>query len=160
MKRKHLNTYLNDHLAGAVTALDLLKHLESSHRGTAVGDFVRELHADVAADRAELETLMAELDIEQSAARKATAWMSERVTQLKLRMDDPTDGALRLLESLDVLAGGITGKLALWTALEAVADEAPRLSGRNYARLADRARDQRQRLEPVRLEAARDALAG
>lgn len=155
---EHLATYLNDHLAGAVTALDLLEHAENSHQGTPVGDFLTELRADITADRAELEAVMAELSIEQSTSRKVTAWLSERLAQAKLRLDDPAGGTLRLLETLDALAGGIGGKLALWTALAAAAERVPELQLRDFERLASRAREQRERLEPMRLEAARVAL--
>ena len=34
MSHKHLATYLNDHLAGAITAVDLLSHVESSYAGS------------------------------------------------------------------------------------------------------------------------------
>jgi hypothetical protein len=41
------------------------------------------------ADRQELEALMARLHIAKSRRRKATAWLAEKATQLKLQFDDP-----------------------------------------------------------------------
>jgi hypothetical protein len=35
--------YLNDHLAGSVTALELLEHLEKTHAGTTMERFAAEL---------------------------------------------------------------------------------------------------------------------
>ena len=158
MADEHLATYLNDHLAGAVAAVELLEHLEAAQRGTAAERALSELRADVAADRQALETLMERLHVKPSRPRRAVAWLSERVTEFKLRLDDPAGGALRLLESLEAVAVGIHGKLALWRALAAAAHDAPRLRGVDYERLAQRAEDQRGRVETLRLEAARDAL--
>jgi hypothetical protein len=158
MADEHLATYLNDHLAGAVAAIELLEHLEAAHRGTAAERTLSELRADVAADRQALETLMERLHVKPSRPRKAVAWLSERITELKLRLDDPAGGALRLLESLEAVAIGIHGKLALWRALAAAADGAPRLREADYERLAQRAEHQRSRLEVLRLDAAKTAL--
>src|SRR2546423_13318996 len=110
MAEEHLATYLNDHLAGSVVALDLLDHLEATHSEDALCDFFRELRADVASDREELERLMKELNIEQSRTRKASAWVAEKFTELKLRFDDPKAGPLLLFESLEALSLGIEGK--------------------------------------------------
>jgi len=158
MADEHIATYLKDHLAGSTVALELLEHLEAAHAGTDVGRFAAELRADVAADRRELEGLMESLQIKESRTRKASAWLSEKMTELKLRLDDPADGALRLLEALEAVSLGIEGKLGLWRALAATAEGAPSLQGFDYARLAQRAVDQRSRVETARLDAAKRAL--
>ena len=116
------------------------------------------LRADVAADRQELETLMARLQVAQSRTRKAAGWVGEKATELKLRLDDRAGGELHLLEALEALSLGIEGKKGLWQALGAAAADAPALQGLDYERLARRAEEQRQRVEGVRLEAARKAL--
>lgn len=159
MADEHIATYLNDHLAGSVVALELLEHLEAEHAGTPIESFVAELRADVEADRRELETLMDRLQVARSSTRKVTAWMAEKVTELKLRMDDPAGGALRLLEALEAVGIGIEGKKALWRALAAAAAESPGLRVLDYERLERRAEDQRLRVEEVRLIAAKKALA-
>lgn len=160
MANDHLATYLNDHLAGAVAALDLLARLEAAQAGTAAARALAELRADIAADRQKLEALMARLDIDESRSRKAMAWIAERAAHLKLRLDDSSDGALGRLEALDALALGIEGKRALWQALVAAAEDAPELQGVDYDRLIQRADEQRQRVEEMRLEVARTALVG
>ncbi|HVF92083.1 MAG TPA: hypothetical protein VNH22_18610 [Blastocatellia bacterium] len=158
MADEHIATYLNDHLAGSVVALELLELLEAAHAGTPLQGFATELLADVAADRQELEALMGKLNIVQSRARKATAWMTEKFTELKLRLDDPAGGALRLLEALEAVAIGIDGKKALWLALAAASEETPRLRIADYGRLTKRAEDQRHRVEVVRVQAAKAAF--
>lgn len=158
MSDDHIATYLNDHLAGSVVAVELLEHLEEAHADNAIGRFVAELRADIEADRRELEALMDRLKVDRSLARRATAWLSEKVAEIKLRVDDPTGGPLRLLEALEAVEVGIEGKRALWTALAAAAEDAPHLRLLDYERLKQRAVEQQQRTEEVRLIAARKAL--
>lgn len=158
MADEHLATYLNDHLAGSVVAVELMENLEEVYRGTTVADFVAELHADVKADRQELEALMSRLQISESRTRKASAWLTEKVTELKLRLDDSTRGDLRLLESLEALSLGIEGKKSLWLALSVAAQDSPQLRVADYERLKQRAEEQRNRVETRRLEVARAAL--
>jgi hypothetical protein len=158
MADKHVATYLNDHLAGSVVAVELLEHLEKAHAGTETGRFAAGLRADIEEDRRELVALMERLQVTVSSPRKAAAWLAEKVTELKLKMDDPAGGALRLLETIEAVAIGIEGKRALWLALAAASEGNPRLKGPDYGRLEARAVEQRQRAEKVRLAAAREAL--
>jgi hypothetical protein len=151
-------TYLNDHLAGSVVALELLSHLQRQQPDTPVGRFAAELLADIASDREQLVALMERLAISRSHPRKAIAWLAEKATELKLHLDDPTGGALRRLEVLEVVAPGIEGKRLLWRARAAAAEGSPRLRGPGYPSLEQRAREQRDRVETFRLEAARAAL--
>ncbi|HEX6862545.1 MAG TPA: hypothetical protein VF414_07015 [Thermoanaerobaculia bacterium] len=159
MAREHIATYLNDHLAGATGAVELLEHLEKEHAGTEVGRLAAGLRADVEADRQTLESLMERLEVGRSRTRKAAAWLGEKAAELKLRLDDPAGGSLRLFESLEVLSLGIEGKRSLWRALAAAAEEAPHLRVADYEGLIRRAEEQRSRVETARLEAARRALA-
>ncbi len=132
MTREHTATYLNDHLAGSVAAIELLEYLQKSHAGTSLESFLRGLHDGIEADRDELESLMSRLNVTQSKTRKSVAWLSEKISELKLRMDDPAGGALQLLEGLEVLAVGIEGKKALWRALATAAEESSELRIANY----------------------------
>ena len=84
MANDHLATYLNDHLAGSVVALELLEHLESSYAGTPLETFFKDLSAEITADREKLEGLMSQLEIPESRPRKASAWVTEKVTALKV----------------------------------------------------------------------------
>jgi hypothetical protein len=74
-------------------------------------------------------------------------------------LDDRTTGALRLLESVEAVALGIEGKLALWRGLSAAAETTPELRAVDYERLLQRASEQRRRIEAIRLEAAKSVLA-
>jgi hypothetical protein len=154
----HIATYLNDHLAGSVVAIELMENLEAVYEGKPIALFVAKLRADVEADRQELEQLMSRLEISQSRTRKASAWLTEKFTQLKLRLDDPMRGDLRLFESLEALSLGIEGKRSLWLALSAAAEDSAQLRIADYARLQQRAEEQRSRVETKRLELAKTAL--
>lgn len=160
MSDQNVSTYLNDHLAGSVGALELLGHLEAAHADTALGGFFAGLRADIEADQRELEALMGRLEVSPSGPRQAAAWLAEKAARLKLRLDDPAGGARRRLEALEALAVGIEGKRALWRALAAAAVSAPGLRGPDYQGLERRADEQRRRVEDARLEAARSVLGG
>jgi hypothetical protein len=154
---EHLATYLNDHWAGSVVAIEILEHFEAE--GTDLTPQLRVLKTDIEADRAELKKLMDRLGISESRVKKVGTWISEQLTEAKLEIDDESGGTLRRLERLEFLALGIDGKAALWSALNAASAIAPHLHGPDYEHLAQRARDQRRRVEVLRLEAACLALA-
>jgi hypothetical protein len=158
MSDKHIATYLNDHLAASVAALELLDQLEVMDGGTPWEAFVAGLRTDIAADRQELESLMDRLGVAKSRARQAAAWLSEKASELKLRLDDPAGGELRLFESLEALSLGIEGKRSLWLALAAAAEGEPALRLLDYEHMARRAEEQRGRAESARLDAAKTAL--
>jgi hypothetical protein len=158
MANEHLATYLNDHLAGSVVAVELMQSLESSHEGTPVATFVRKLRADIEADQKELQRLMSSLEISESRTRKASAWLTEKLTALKLRFDDSDNGNLRLFESFEALSLGIEGKQSLWRALSAAAEISPELRILDYGVLQQRAQEQRDRVESKRIEVARKIL--
>jgi hypothetical protein len=156
VSKAHLSTYLNDHLAGANFALEILEHLHTEN-----SDLMKSLAAlrtDIEQDREQLKTLMARLDIEESRVRKATGWLAEQFAEVKLYAEDE-DGAMRRLERLESLAIGIEGKIALWKALDAAAPMNSELGGLNYEELGSRGQDQRERVEVLRIAASRAALS-
>jgi hypothetical protein len=52
---QYLATYLIDHLAGSVAALDLLENLKAAYADTALANFFAQLQTDMEADRKELQ---------------------------------------------------------------------------------------------------------
>jgi hypothetical protein len=158
MSSKALRIYLNDHLAGSVAALELLDHLADLHQDTDRKQFFTSLRTEVEEDQKVLQQLLEKTGGKESAVRKAAAWLTEKLGEAKLRLDDPGDGQLRVLEAVETLGLGIQGKLALWRALAAVADRLPKLQRVDFARLEQRAIQQHQRVEGQRLQAARLAL--
>lgn len=158
MSDKSLAGYLNDHLAGAVSALELLDYLAAEPEILDVRRLAAELRTEVLTDRQELERLMERLEISKSPTRRAASWMAEKAGELKLRLTGAAGEALALLEALDTLSLGIEGKRMLWRALAAAAEDTPALQGVDYERLTRRAEEQRGRVEVFRKEIARQAL--
>jgi hypothetical protein len=152
-----LTTYLNDHLAGSVAALELLGHLLERDPGSGRDELAR-IRAEIEEDQQTLQRILRNLGGKESPIRKAAAWLTERLGQVKLRLDDTGSGELRVLEALEAVELGIQGKLMLWRALEAVSGSIPSLGGTDLQQLQQRAERQARRVEELRLRAVRVAL--
>ena len=151
-----LATYLEDHIAGASYAIDLLGAIRDQHAGEPLAEFAAGMLAEVEADAAVLKELAERVGAGSSGLKTASAWIAEKVSRLKLRRDSA--GGLGTFEALEFLAVGIQGKLALWRALEVASCGDPRLDHLNFDHLARRAESQHSQMEERRLEAARIAL--
>ncbi|MDQ6622158.1 MAG: hypothetical protein M3Y86_01560 [Verrucomicrobiota bacterium] len=149
-----LDTYLNDHLAGAVGAVDMLEAMIDAHEDKPLAPFLRALKADIESDQGELQQLMTRLGIGESTIKKAGAWVAEKFSRAKLRLGDSGEPNLALLQALESLSLGITGKRSLWRSLGAAASAAPRLAGFDFARLEQRALEQFERVEAKAQEIA------
>ncbi len=151
-------TYLNDHLAGSVGALELVEHLTRNHAGTPLEKFFAELYRDISSDQDVLRDLLHTLGIEESTVRQAGAWIAEKLSRVKLGLTENQVRGPGLLQALEGLIMGISGKEMLWRALAVAAEVYPPLQGLDYAKLEQRAVDQRDRVEEKRLDAARDSV--
>ena len=158
MSVEQLTTYLNDHVGGSVAALELLDHLSEAHAGTPSERLFKELRADIEQDQGQLKELLRRLGGEESSVTKAAGWLGEKLGRGKMWLDDEKNGDFRLVESLELLALGIQGKMSLWRTLAVVAERLPALAGVDFASLQRRAREQQDRVEMRRLEAARTAF--
>jgi hypothetical protein len=147
---RYLPIYLNDHLAGATLGVELARRTLRENDQGELGDFLRWLCRQVGEDRRALLTLMEERGVRPSLAKSGGAWLAEKAGRLKPNGHLTTYSPLSRLVELEGLAAGIEGKLALWLAL--------RETGSEVDALIERAREQRERLEPHRLAAARAAL--
>jgi hypothetical protein len=154
----NLSTYLSDHLAGSVVALELLDHLLTLPSGVDRKDLLS-VRTDIEEDQRVLRQLLQELGTKESRVRKAAAWVTEKLAQAKLRFDDAGGGELQVLEALETLALGIQGKLALWQALASVGGTVQQLQKLDFARLQQRAISQFERVDAARLRSAQAALA-
>jgi hypothetical protein len=159
MSKQDLTIYLNDHLAGSVGALELVDHLIETYRGKPLEQFFKDLRDEIDADQSTLEKLIETLGAKESAMRKAGAWVAEKLSRAKIRLSDSQEGQMGLLHALEGLVLGITGKRGLWDALAAAAETMPELRELDYARLENRAIEQRDRIEAKRLEVARQVFS-
>ena len=154
---ENLGTYLNDHVVGSVLALELLDHLielpEAPDR-----KLLTQLRIEIQEDQDVLRQLLRSVGAKESTARKAAAWLTEKLGRAKLRIDESGSGELRMLEGLETLALGIQGKLALWRSLATLGDAVPPLKTLDLARLQSRALEQFERVDRLRLDAVRRIL--
>ena len=157
MSKEYLSTYLNDHLTGAVMAIEILDQL--AIEAPDLSPILTETKKDIEADREQLMDLMKRLDISPSRVRRAGAWFAEQVAEAKFQMDDQSGGLLDRLERLEALVLGIEGKLRLWRALDAASCANHELKGLDYTQLAERAVQQRDRIEALRVQTATSALS-
>ena len=155
---RQLVSYLNDHVAGSVSAIELLDHLIKTHEDKPLAKFFQDLRADIAADQEVLKKVVQRFNANESALRKAGAWLVEKFARAKMGAAGQKRGQLGLLEAIEVLVLGVTGKQLLWRALNASIGASPLLRGVDLAKLEDRAIEQIERLETQRLEVARDVL--
>lgn len=155
MPHDDLRNYMNDHLAGSVVGVKVLERLIEGSESPADTRFFSDLHREIEEDRAVLTQLIERLGGQPSTIRRAGAWITEVLAQVKLRIDDPGGRRLTYLEALEGLALGILGKRALWTVLGAVRGQVPEVAGPDFDSLAVRAQDQHDRVEARRLAAGR-----
>jgi hypothetical protein len=158
MKNDDLATYLNDHLAGSVGAIDLIEHLIKTYEGNPIEQFCKGLCADVSADQDKLRDLMSALEVKESSVRKASAWIAEKLSRPKLEPSSDEASGVGFLQALEGLVLGIKGKEGLWRALQAVKKSHPPLERFDFERLEQRAIEQGQRVEAKRLEVVRQVL--
>jgi hypothetical protein len=158
MPARYLPIYLNDHLAGATLGVELARRARRENSGTELGDFLGGLYDELAEDRQTLIELMRTLGIAPSRPKLTGAWAAEKLGRLKLNGQVIRYSPLSRLLELEGLAGGIEGKRALWRTLQQIHDHDTRLAAVDLEPLEARAAGQRERLEPFRLAAAREAL--
>lgn len=150
--------YLNDHLAGATVGIELARRTLAENNDAQLGAFLRAFLTEIEEDRDTLVRLMHSLGVARSAVKIAGAWTAEKVGRLKPNGQMRGYSPLSRLIELEGLALGVEGKRSLWLAFAAVRNHDERLPDIDFAALAERARSQRERLEPHRLAAAVEAL--
>ncbi len=152
----HLSTYLNDHLAGSTTGLELAQRAAESNAGTELGTVLARIAAQIEEERAVLKSVIDAVDAQQNPAKAAAAWVGEKAGRLK--PNDQLTGYSSLSQMIEVegLSLGIEGKRLLWRTLSERGD--PRLAAFDFSALAEQAERQREELEPFRLAAAARAF--
>ena len=153
MHAENLTTYLNDHLAGSVGALELLQHLAETSSPVRRGEILA-LRGEIKSEQTLIKELLDALATHESVVKKAGAWMAEKVAHLKLRLTAAGNSALGTMEAYEVLSLGIEGKKGLWRSLQAVASNLPTPPALDLHALIAAAKSQRSRVEAWRMEAS------
>lgn len=157
--RKTLEIYLNDHLAGATSALELMDDIIEGEADTPLVTFLRGLRSEVEEDLRTLEQVAAALRVQRERVKQLLADLGESLSRAKLaRAGAPAE--LSLLLDLETLSVGIWGKTRLWRALAAADVVGDDLHAVDLDELEVRGRRQLEQVEEHRLRIATRALAG
>ena len=159
MPTEALATYLNDHLAGSLGAVQLIDALAEHAQGRPLEAKLRALRVEIEEDQGTLRQILARIDIDEHRIKQAAAWVSEKVGQAELTLASHAHPSLALVEGLEALSLGIHGKVGLWIVLAELAPRDARLSGFDYEALGTRATIQHAAFERERVEAARTTFA-
>jgi len=155
---KDLASYLNDHLAGSISALELIAHWAEVQKGKPLGNFFLEIETEIKGDQNMLRDVMRTLEIEESKVRKVSAWAVEKVGRARMIIAGDEQGSLGLVLTLEGLIMGVTGKKLMWRALSAA--KLPELNGYNFEELQRQAEQQVDRIEAERISAVRQTFPG
>lgn len=161
MSTDTLEIYLNDHLAGATAAIQLIERMQSDHADHADDQLAKQLaqlHNEIEDDRDTLRSIVDSVEARHHRIKHAAAAVLEQLGQLKLSRAATGSVELTRLLELETLYLGVHGKRALWRALRAVAVRQPTLSTYDFDDLIDRANRQLEVLDGLRIEAATAAL--
>lgn len=152
-----LAIYLNDHIAGASVAIDLLKTMKERHDDESLRQFAVSILVEVEEDEETLRNFAKKIGSGSNVFKEAAAWLTEKASRLKLGAS--SSGDFGTFEALEFLSLGIQGKLSLWTALQLVSKSDARLTVLDFEKLIARAKTQYDRVEERRLSVAADALS-
>jgi hypothetical protein len=156
MSHDNISTYLNDHLAGSVAAIELIDDLVNASDDASLKQFLADLKREVESDQKVLEQLIERAGESEGVVRKAAAWVSEKAARAKFKIAGEDFGGLGLVQALEMLALGIRGKELLWRSL--ATSNWPPLRDLDLAKLEQRAVEQQTRVEEKRLEAVKAAF--
>nr|WP_051704972.1 MULTISPECIES: hypothetical protein [unclassified Streptomyces] len=145
-----LGIYLNDHLAGATAGTARARSLLRACRGTALGDGLAPVAAEIAEDRASLLDLMRRLDVPVRRYKVYAGRAAEQMGRLKSNGSLVRRSPLSTLWELEALVLAVEGKAAGWRTLHELAATVERLDARRLDDLVERARRQRATLEELR----------
>ncbi|CAM5474115.1 hypothetical protein GCM10010329_30680 [Streptomyces spiroverticillatus] len=153
-----LGIYLNDHLAGATSGLELFRRAAGSQARKQAQTPLSELAQQVREDRDSLLRIMADLSVPAERSKVALGWLAEKAGRLKPNGHLFARSPLSDVLELEAMLLGVRGKASCWRTLHARADTDPRLRAEQLDTLLERAQQQSARLEELRLAAAAHAL--
>jgi hypothetical protein len=156
---KYLAIYINDHLGGSTTGLELAKRAAKNNRGDPeFGPALERIASEIEDDRDGLKRIMAQLGVGEDRIKETIGWAMEKAARLKPNGELLKFSPLSRLVEIEGLLSGVSGKHSLWKVLLDVQDAYPELDGAQLAELEQRAEDQRARLYELRGAAARIAF--
>ncbi len=154
----YLETYLQDHRAGAEFGSDLARRLAGENPGTPHEDFLLGLAQEIEQDVGVLAEIMDRLGISKPILKTAGAEIGEKLSRLK--PNDQLTGYSPLSRVLEIegLRTGVQGKLSMWQALREVASDYEQLDESELDELVGSAETQLEGLREQHRIAVREAF--
>jgi hypothetical protein len=156
---EYLETYLQDHRAGAEAGSDLARRLADQNQGTQYEEFLEDIAEQIAEDVIILEQIMERLGVERPAVKVAVAKVGERLSRLKPNEQLTGYSPLSRVLEFEGLRAGVQGKLSMWDALLEIEPFDDRLHADELAQLQARAESQLKGLRVHHRLASREAFA-
>jgi hypothetical protein len=153
-----LGIYLNDQLAFGIGWRELARRAQRNNGGTPLGDALEGVAQGIAEEIEMFERMMQRLGVPRSPLKGPLAIAGERIARLKPNGRLTSYSPLSRFLELDVLTIGLEGKVQLWTTLRDLAGLGERLPDVDFDELIERARAQRDALQPFREAAGREAF--
>ncbi len=154
----YLETYLQDHRAGAAMGSDLAHRLAEENLGTPYEDFLLGLAQEIDGDVEMLERIMDRFGVSKPALKIAGAKAAEKLGRLKPNEQLAGYSPLSRVLELEGLRGGVQAKQALWDSLVELAQHDDRLDPEQMAELQAKAQKQLDGLREQHCTAAHDAF--
>jgi hypothetical protein len=151
-----LDTYINDHIAGATAGTNLAKMAAEEHQTDEHGPFFSEIYSEIKADFETLQELAGALGVDESATKTALAEIGSKMMGPKFTAGD--DDELNAFVTLETLSIGVEGKICMWKALKTVSGDYAAFEQFDVDELLARGEAQREKLEAQRQAIAPQAL--
>ena len=146
-RRSAFAAYLKDHLTGADAAIQMVRRLRETHRGTPEGRLFASLYEQFREDRADVEALLDDLHTSRLSIKR----LAGRATGTALRaVSGGQPGDLSLFRTMEALAIGVQGKRCLWRAAQRLATQPPARGRRSFVELEAAAVSQWEQIERYR----------
>ncbi|GHB54637.1 hypothetical protein GCM10010377_52220 [Streptomyces viridiviolaceus] len=158
-RQRRLDIFLNDHLAGATAGAELARRMAQEHGGSAYGNDLKNLAAEISQDRRTLLRLMADLDVPVKHYKVYGAWLGEKIGRVKPNGRLLRRSGLTALVELEALRLGAQGKALLWRALLLTAAQDSRLVSDRLEQLLQRVGQQIETLDSLHDRAATALLS-
>jgi predicted DNA-binding ribbon-helix-helix protein len=154
----YLETYLQDHRAGAAMGADLAHRLAEENVGTQYEDFLLGLAQEIEGDVELLEQVMDRFGISKPALKIAGAKVGEKLGRLKPNEQLTGYSPLSRVLEIEGMRGGVQAKQGLWDSLAELANHDDRLDPEQMAELQAKAQRQLDGLREQSRLAAHEAF--
>lgn len=158
MATDRLAIYLADHLAGSVSAAELVSRLLRSDIDPAVAEALHQVRDSIRRHQGIVRQLLLQRGRRPDRPKDLGAWLAEKLSRPAMPMGGEDEfGLLRALEALLV---GMRGRVALWQAVETILPSHPELIDLDARGLCFEAEEELRMMDRHRLSVARLALRG